>query len=119
MVKLAMTLIGLLVILAGILPLLARYVVAIPVTIVSGIPYTAIVVGIGMLGMIYGFVSYDLFGFQKFVMVILALMTIFGGVLPLITNFLPVLSILTQAMIYPIVIIIVGLLTFIYGATQW
>ena len=76
--KPTMFLIGLLVILAGILPLVSNVMPGIPQSITSGYIYNGIIVLLGIVGLIYGFVSFDLFGFQKFVMVILALLTIFA-----------------------------------------
>ncbi|MFC1697436.1 hypothetical protein ACFL1H_03830 [Nanoarchaeota archaeon] len=120
--KIGMSIIGLLVIIAGVLPLLTG-VIALPDFLVGGTIHSGVITLIGVVGLIYGFTSMDLMDFaQKFIMIILALLTIVAGVLPFIYNLLPnSLSFLQYIMAAPyaqIFIIAVGAGTLIYGVTQ-
>jgi len=113
MVQVVITLIGLITILAGILPFIASL-FGLPLEIATGIGYSIIIIVIGFIGLLYGFMSMALIGATKFVMVCLGLITLLGGVIPLVAGFLPE-TIPTTGPIYSGLIIIIGILGFVYG----
>ncbi len=117
MVQVVITLIGLITILAGILPFVGSF-VGLPSGIIEGIGYSVLIILIGGIGLLYGFMSMSLIGSTKFMMVCLSLLTVLGGVVPLIGNFLPT-SIPTSGPIYSGIIAVIGIAGFAYGANQF
>ena len=112
--KIMITVLGILIILAGILPFLGNLGI-IPSTIPVEKPgYQFIIITIGILGLIYGFFNSLLFGFEKFVTISIALLTILGGILPFLQNFLPAFIPVTGP-IYSGLIIVIGIIGLIYG----
>lgn len=113
--KIMISFIGVLIILAGVLPFLANFGIGIPANVASGPIYSFIIIGIGVIGIIYGVLNQMLFGIEKFVTITLGLVTILGGVLPFLASFGLALPIPTSGLIYQISIIIVGLAGMVYG----
>ena len=118
LMKFKITFIGLLTMLAGVVPMLDHYeIISSPIP-VSGWGYASIIIIIGVIDLLYSFLAHvDLIGFQHVVTGVIAGLTILGGVLPFMSNFLPEI-IPTAGPFYYGIIIIIGLLGFIYGCTQ-
>ncbi|MFH1439723.1 MAG: hypothetical protein ABIG89_04095 [Candidatus Woesearchaeota archaeon] len=117
MVQIVITLIGLITVLAGILPFVGSF-IGLPTQAISGIGYSIMIILIGALGLLYGFMSMSLIGGTKFVMVCLGLLTMLGGIIPFLTNVLPI-SIPTTGPLYSGIIMIIGVLGFVYGLNQF
>jgi hypothetical protein len=117
MVQVVITLIGMITILAGILPFVGNF-VGLPSSVIQGIGYSILITIIGVIGILYGFMSMALIGVSKFMMVCLGLLTILGGIVPFIANFLP-MTIPTSGPIYSGVIILIGVAGFAYGAKHF
>ncbi|MBT4823801.1 hypothetical protein HN695_07765 [Candidatus Woesearchaeota archaeon] len=113
MVQVIITLLGLITILAGVLPFIGNF-VSLPSAIIGGLGYSIIIIIIGLIGLIYGFTSISLIGGTKFVMVCLGLLTLLGGIVPLLDSFLE-LAIPISGPIYPAIIILIGIIGFSYG----
>ena len=112
--KIMITIIGILIILAGVLPFLSSFGI-IPSTIPVEKPgYQFIIIAVGILGLLYGFFNSMRFGAEKFVTISLALLTILGGILPFIQNFLPAVIPVTGPL-YSGIIIVIGVIGMIYG----
>ena len=118
--KISIMFMGIITILAGIVPLLGK-VVTLPSAISSGIGYNILVIVIGVFGMTYGIMSQmDLFGVQKFVVATVGLLTLFGGVIPFLGKVwsgMP--SLLSNTYAVPIIVVIAGISGIAYGATQF
>ena len=106
-------LVGILTVLAGVLPFLSGL-NFIPAAYTSGMIYSMIIIVIGVLGLIYGFVSNMLMGAQKALMILFAVLTILGGILPLIKGFVSI-PIPTSGPIYSVIIIVIGAIAMVYG----
>lgn len=117
MVQVVITLIGLITILAGILPFVGSL-VGIPQIMIAGLGYSILISIIGALGLLYGFTSMALIGSTKFVMVCLGLLTVLGGIIPLLSSVLPI-GIPTTGPLYSGIIIVIGLVGFFYGLKQF
>ena len=117
MVQIVITLIGLITILAGILPFVGSL-AGLPMGLISGIGYSLIISVIGILGLLYGFTSMSLIGATKFVMVCLGLLTLLGGIVPFISSFLPEV-VPTTGPLYSGAIILIGVIGFAYGAKHF
>jgi len=111
--------IGLLTVLAGVIPLLnALKLGFLPTILTNTYVYMGIIVLVGIIGMIYVASSMMLMPEQKVIFGFLALLTIIGGVLPLLARFLPALTFLSSGIIHSIVIIAIGIIAIIYGIMQ-
>jgi hypothetical protein len=116
--KFKITLIGLLTIIAGVLPILDLYNVFKSPIPVDGLGYALIILVIGIIDLLYSFLAnIELLGFQHVVTGLIAIMTILGGVLPLLHKSLPP-YIPTSGVLYYSVIVGIGVFGFIYGLTQ-
>ncbi len=112
--KIMISILGILIILAGILPFLSN-IEAFPFSLPTEKPvYQFIIISIGIIGLIYGIFNNLLFGFEKFVTIAIALLTILGGILPFLQNFLPAI-IPTTGPLYSGIIIVIGVIGMIYG----
>ncbi len=112
--KLMITVLGILIILAGILPFLSNLGI-LPAAIPIQKPgYQFIIIAIGIIGLIYGVMNSMLFSTEKFVTIAIALLTILGGILPFIQNFVPAI-IPTSGILYSSLIIVIGVVGIIYG----
>ena len=112
--KIMITLIGILIVLAGVLPFLSNFGILPSAIPVEKPGYQFIIIVIGIIGLAYGFLNKMLFGAEKFVTIAIALLTILGGILPFIQNFVPAI-IPTSGLLYSGMIIIVGVIGVIYG----
>ncbi len=112
--KIMIVVIGVLIILAGILPLVSNFAPLPSFVPVEKPGYQFIIIAVGILGLIYAFVNSMMFGAEKFVVIALALLTVLGGILPFIQNFLPAI-IPTSGPLYSGIIIAVGVIGMIYG----
>ena len=105
---------GILIILAGVLPFLSNFGI-LPSSIPVQKPgYQFIIVAVGIIGLLYGAMNSMLFGTEKFVTIAIGLLTILGGILPFIQNFVPA-AIPTSGPVYSIIIIVIGIVGIIYG----
>ena len=112
--KIMITVLGILITLAGILPFLSN-VGILPAAIPVQKPgYQFIIVAVGIIGLLYGAMNSMLFGTEKFVTIAIGLLTILGGILPFIQNFVPA-AIPTSGPVYSIIIIVIGIVGIIYG----
>ncbi|MFH0868244.1 MAG: hypothetical protein V1831_02940 [Candidatus Woesearchaeota archaeon] len=112
--KIMITIIGILIILAGVLPFLSNMRI-LPSSIPVEKPgYQFIIIAVGIIGLLYGFFNSYLFGSEKFVTIAIAVLTILGGILPFIQNFMPAI-IPTSGPLYSVVIVIIGIIGMIYG----
>ena len=112
--KIMITLLGVLIILAGILPFLGNLGM-VPSFISTERPgYQFVIIAVGILALLYGVFNSLLFGFEKFVTISIALLTILGGIIPFLQNFLPAV-IPTTGPLYSIIIIAIGVVGLVYG----
>tara|TARA_Y100000310_G_C20511594_1_gene729157 strand:- start:575 stop:937 length:363 start_codon:yes stop_codon:yes gene_type:complete len=114
--KVMITVLGLLIILAGAIPFLgADSLNVLPGSIPSsGMNYAIIIIVIGALGLVYGFINKMIMGAERIITIIIGLLTVLGGILPLISELVPAF-IPTSGPVYSGIIIIVGLIGFVYG----
>ena len=114
--KIMITIISLIIILAGVLPFLGENGLGIisPSIPTSGMGYSIIIICIGIFGLIYAFVNRLLMGPERFVTICLALLTILGGILPFITEFIS-FPVPTSGPLYSGLIILIGAIGLIYG----
>jgi|SRR3989338_6877058 len=112
--KIMIVILGILIILAGVLPFLSNFGI-LPSSIPVQKPgYQFIIVAVGIIGLLYGAMNSMLFGTEKFVTIAIGLLTILGGILPFIQNFVPA-AIPTSGPVYSIIIIVIGIVGIIYG----
>jgi len=112
--KIMISVLGALIILAGILPLFSN-IGLLPAAIPTEKPgYQFIILAIGIIALIYGIFNSLLFGFEKFATIAIAILTILGGILPFLQNFLPAI-IPTSGILYSVIIVIIGVIGLIYG----
>ncbi len=117
--RMILSTIGLLIVLAGIIPLLnALKINILPAVFTNSYVYMGIIVLVGIIGMIYVAASMMLMPEQKAIFGFLALLTIIGGVLPLLAKFLPAIAFLASGIIHSVVIIVIGAVAIIYGMMQ-
>ena len=111
-----MVFISILIILAGILPFLGGFGV-VPSAFVTTPGYQFIIIAVGFISLIYGVMNKMIFGTEKLVLVVIGLITILGGLLPFIQIYIPI-SIPTSGIVYSGMIILIGVIGFIYGASK-
>lgn len=112
--KILIIVLGILIILAGILPSLSGFGI-LPSYIPTEKPgYQFIIITVGIIGLLYGFLNSLLFGFEKFATISIALLTVLGGILPFIQNYVPAI-IPTTGPLYSGLIIVIGIFGLIYG----
>ncbi len=112
--KIMIIILGILIILAGILPFLSN-IGLLPAAIPVEKPgYQFIIIAVGIIGLLYGAMNSMLFGTEKFVTIAIGLLTILGGILPFIQNFVPAI-IPTSGPLYSGLIIVIGIIGMIYG----
>jgi hypothetical protein len=118
--KIKIMFIGLMTLLAGVLPLLAHFKILPPQFMLSNTIYAAIIIAVGVFGIVLDFLGYDLFGAQKFVIFLVGLLTIAGGLYPLLVDINLIPAFIPFGNIaYSAVVIVIGLGTLAYGATQF
>jgi hypothetical protein len=112
--KLMIAIIGVLIILAGVLPFIDTF-GFLPEIIPTEKPtYQFIIIAVGVAGLLYGFLNPMIFSTEKFIVIFLALLTVLGGILPFIQQFVPVI-IPTSGPLYSGLIIIIGVIGLVYS----
>lgn len=116
--KIMMVLLSIMIILSGILPFIGPDGLAIlPASLPTTAPgYSFIIITVGFIALIYAVMNKMLIGTEKFVTFSIGLVTILGGLLPFIQNFVPSI-IPTSGPIYSGLIILIGVIGLIYGAS--
>jgi len=117
--KTMIVIIGILTILAGILPFLDGFGI-LPAGVPSSGPfYSGMIILIGVIGFLYANKTFGLWASQKFVVSVLAILTIFGGIIPFINsmNLLPS-YVPSSGPLYSGLIILIGIIAVIYGKKQ-
>ena len=114
--KIMITIISILIILAGILPFLGENGLGIisPAIPTSGIGYSILVICVGVFGLIYAIVNRLLMGPERFVTICLALLTIMGGILPFTSELIKI-PLPTSGPLYSGLIILIGAIGLVYG----
>lgn len=112
--KMMITIIGIMITLAGILPFLKNFGLLPQVVPTDGAYYSIVIIAVGALGLIYGIINRMIMGVERVVTVSLAALTILGGVLPLISSLIPNF-IPTSGPFYSAIIIVIGVIGVIYG----
>ena len=118
--KTMIVIIGLLTILAGVLPFLDGFEI-LPATVpTSGPVYSGIIILIGVIGLLYANKKFGLLASQKFIVSVLALLIIFGGIIPFISsmNLLPS-YVPSSGSVYSGIIILIGVIAVFYGKKQF
>ena len=110
--KIMITFIGILTVLAGILPIASGILPSFIPTTNPG--YQFLIIAIGIIGLMYAAFNPYLFGTEKFATIALAIITILGGILPFISNFVS-LGIPTTGILYSGMIVVIGIVGIIYG----
>jgi len=114
--KIMIVIIGLLTIFAGILPFLGSFGILPAGIPTSGPFYSGIIILIGIIGFLYANKTFGLWGSQKFVISVLAILTIFGGIIPFLVSMkLVPVSIPSSGPVYSAIIILIGIIAVIYG----
>ncbi len=116
--KIMMVLLSIIIILAGILPFIGPGSLGIiPAAVPTTAPgYSFIIIAVGFIALIYGVMNKMLIGTEKFVTFSVGLMTILGGLLPFLQNYIPQI-IPTSGPLYSGIIIVIGVVGLIYGAS--
>lgn len=114
--KIMITILGILILAAGILPFIGSGGLGVlPESIpTSGAGYSLIIIVVGAIGLIYGIKNKMIMGAERFVTVTVALLTLLGGILPFISSLVPGF-IPTSGLAYSGIIIVLGLIGFVYG----
>ncbi len=112
--KIMITIIGILIILAGVLPFLSNMGVLPSAIPVEKPGYQFIIIAIGIIGLLYGVFNSYIYGSEKYITIGIALLTVLGGILPFIQNFVPAV-IPTSGPLYSGIIIVIGIIGMIYG----
>lgn len=109
---------GVLTILAGILPFLSSL-AFVPSAITAGPIYYSTIIVIGAGGLLYALLNQLLMPMHKFVEGSLGLITLLGGILPLANNYVNLVpETFVTGWVYALIIIGVGIIGLLYGATQ-
>lgn len=110
------TILSVLIILAGLLPFLGEDGLNVLSANMptSGTGYSVIVILIGAVGLVYGFTNKMVVGTEKFVTIAIALLTILGGILPFIAESFS-LALPTSGPGYSGLIIMIGAIGMVYG----
>ena len=112
--KIMISVLGILIILAGVLPLISDFGILPDFVPVEQPGYQFVIIAVGILGLLYAVFNSMLFGSEKFITMAIALLTILGGILPFIQNYVPEI-IPTSGLLYSVLIIIIGIIGLIYG----
>ncbi len=114
--KIMITIISIIIIFAGVIPFLGEGGLGVlPESIpTSGLGYSILVICIGIFGLVYAIVNRLLMGPERFVAIVLALMTILGGILPFISEFIS-FPVPTSGPLYAGLIIVIGAIGLVYG----
>ena len=107
--------IGLLTILAGVLPFFDGF----GMVPSSGPVYSGIIILIGVIAFWYAVKTFGLWVSQKFIVSVLALLIILGGIVPFLVsmNLIPS-TVPSSGPVYSAIIILIGIIAVLYGAKQ-
>ncbi|MDD5086295.1 MAG: hypothetical protein PHV16_00940 [Candidatus Nanoarchaeia archaeon] len=110
--KIMIVFIGLLTIMAGVLPFFNGFGI-IPS---SGPIYSGIIVIIGLIALWYGIKALGLWGSQKFIVAVIGIFIILGGLIPFLVSMSWIPSTIpSSGMYYSGIIIAIGLIALFYG----
>lgn len=114
--KIMIVFIGLLTILAGVLPFFEGF----GVVPSSGPVYSGIIILIGIIAFWYAIKTFGLWASQKFIVSVLALLIILGGIVPFLVsmNLIPS-TVPSSGPVYSGIIILIGVIAVIYGKKQF
>lgn len=114
--KIMIVIIGLLTLLAGVLPFLAGFGILPAGVPTSGVFYSGLIIIIGVIGILYGIRPHILIFQDKFIVSALGILIVFGGILPFLTevNIIPK-SIPASGPLYSGIITFIGIITLCYG----
>ena len=112
--KIMITVIGILITLAGILPFLKSFGLLPEAVPTVGAKYSILVIVVGAVGLVYGIINKMIMGIERVATIVIAALTILGGILPLIGSLVPSF-IPTSGPFYSLIIIIIGVIGIIYG----
>ncbi len=110
--KIMIAAMGAITILAGILPMISPVLPSFIPTTSPG--YQFLIIAIGILGLLYAAFNSMILGTEKFVTMALAALTIIGGILPFLQNFIP-LGLPAGGIFYSGIIIAIGIVGIAYG----
>ena len=114
--KIMIVFIGLLTMLAGVLPFFDGF----GIVPFSGPVYSGIIILIGVIAFWYAVKTFGLWGSQKFITAVLALLIIFGGLIPfLVSTKLVPNTVPSSGPVYSGIIILIGVIAVIYGKKQF
>ena len=113
--KIMIVFIGMLTVLAGILPFFNGF----GMVPFSGPVYSGIIILIGIIAFWYSIKAFGLWHSQKFITAVLALLIIFGGLIPfLVTMGIIPSTVPSSGPIYSGIIMLIGVIAVLYGAKQ-
>ncbi len=113
--KIMIVFIGLLTILAGVLPFFEGF----GVVPFSGPVYSGIIILIGIIALGYAIKAFGLWVSQKFIVSVLALLIILGGIVPFLVSMKLISSTVpSSGPVYSGIIILIGIIAVLYGAKQ-
>ena len=113
--KIIIVFIGMLTILAGILPFFEGF----GVVPFSGPVYSGMIILIGLAALWYAIKKFGLWASQRFITAVLALLIIFGGLIPFLEsiNLIPS-TFPSSGPVYSAIIILIGFIALVYGFKQ-
>lgn len=119
--KVMITLIGVLTVLAGLLPLAGEFLSLPEYVPTTGMWYHVVVIAVGVIAFAYGAWNPGmfLFGAQRGITIILGLLVLFGGILPFLQNFGLLEFIPTTRWVYAGALSLIGIGGIVYGSTQF
>ena len=113
--KIMIVFIGMLTILAGVLPFFNGF----GVVPSSGPVYSGIIIFIGFIALWYAIKTFGLWASQKFIVSVLALLIILGGIVPFLVSMKLIPSTVpSSGPVYSGIIILIGIIAVLYGAKQ-
>jgi len=113
--KIMIVFIGMLTILAGVLPFFNGF----GMVPFSGPVYSGIIILIGIIAFWYSVKAFGLWRSQKFITAVLALLIIFGGLIPFLVSMKLIPSTVpSSGLVYSGIIILIGVIAVLYGAKQ-
>lgn len=112
--KIMIIILGVLIVLAGILPFLRSMGILPEAIPTAGVNYSILITVVGIIGLVYGLINKMIMGGERIVVIIIAALTILGGILPFIASVIPN-SIPTSGPFYSLIIIVIGAVGIAYG----
>jgi len=113
--KIIIVFIGMLTILAGVLPFFNGF----GMVPFSGPVYSGMIILIGFIALWYAVKTFGLWASQKFIVSVLALLIILGGIVPFLVSMKLIPSTVpSSGPVYSGIIILIGIIAVLYGAKQ-